>query len=63
MEFDEAQENMDFSYFGGGTGVLISDLVWCSAGIAALLSSNQLSMLTLFLGGMFIHPLAIPLEA
>lgn len=58
MKFEDAQKDMNFSYFGGGTGVLVSGLVWCIAGSVALLYSNQLSMLTLFFGGMFIHPLA-----
>ena len=58
MKFKDAQNDMNFSYFGGGTGVLVSGLVWCIAGIVALLYSNQSSMLALFFGGMFIHPLA-----
>ena len=62
MKFEEAQKDMNFSYFGGGTGVLVSGLIWCIAGLVALLSSNQSSMLTLFFGGMFIHPLAILLS-
>ncbi len=62
MKFEEAQKDMHFSYFGGGTGVLVSGLVWCLAGLVALLYSNQSSMLTLFFGGMFIHPLAMLLS-
>jgi hypothetical protein len=62
MQFEEAQKDMSFSYFGGGTGVLVSGLVWCIAGFVALLYSNQSSMLTLFFGGMFIHPLAMLLS-
>jgi hypothetical protein len=62
MKFEDAQNDMNFSYFGGGTGVLVSGLVWCIAGIMALMFSNQSSMLTLFFGGMFIHPLAILLS-
>jgi hypothetical protein len=62
MKFEDAQNDMNFSYFGGGTGVLVSGLVWCVAGLVALLHSNQLSMLTLFFGGMSIHPLAILLS-
>jgi hypothetical protein len=50
---------MNFSYFGGGTGVLVSGIIWCIAGITAMLYSNQSSMLVLFFGGMFIHPLAL----
>ena len=32
MKFEDAQKDMNFSYFGGGTGVLVSGLVWCIAG-------------------------------
>jgi hypothetical protein len=59
MKFEDAQKDMNFSYFGGANGVLVSGLVWCIAGSVALLYSTQLSMLVLFFGGMFIHPLAI----
>tara|TARA_R110001592_G_scaffold242066_7_gene502541 strand:+ start:538 stop:1083 length:546 start_codon:yes stop_codon:yes gene_type:complete len=62
MKFEAAQENMSFSYFGGGVGVLVSGLIWCAAGSVALVHSNQLSMLALFFGGMFIHPLAMLLS-
>lgn len=59
MKFEEAQKDMDFSYFGGGTGVLVSGVVWSIAGVVALLYSNQSSILTLFFGGMFIYPLSM----
>ena len=59
MKFEEAQKDMNFAYFGGATGVLVSGLVWCIAGFVALLYSNQSSMLALFFGGMFIHPLGM----
>jgi len=52
VKFEDAQKDMNFSYFGGGTGVLVSGLVWCVAGGVALLYSNQSSMLTLFFAGM-----------
>ncbi len=59
MNFEAAQKDMRFSYFGGATGVLVSGLVWCTAGTVALLYSNQASMLTLFFGGMLIFPLSM----
>ncbi|AWB57494.1 hypothetical protein [Colwellia sp. Arc7-D] len=62
MNFKFAQSDMNFSYFGGGTGVLVSGLIWCIAGITAMLYSNQSSMLVLFFAGMFIHPLALLLS-
>lgn len=58
MTFEDAQHDMNRSYFGGGAGVFVSGCVWCIAGIAAMLFTNQSSMLTLFFGGMLIHPLA-----
>ena len=62
MKFEDAQNDMNFSYFGGAAGVLVSGLVWCVAGLVALLYSYQSSMLTLFFGGMLIHPLAMLLS-
>jgi hypothetical protein len=62
MKFEEAQKDMDFSYFGGGTGVLVSGMLWSLAGLVAILYSYQSSMLTLFIGGMFIHPTAMLLS-
>jgi hypothetical protein len=59
MTFEDAQKDMSYAYFGGGTGVLISGLVWCFAATVALLYTNQSSMLVLFFAGMFIHPLAM----
>lgn len=62
MNFKDAQTDMNLSYFGGSTGVFVSGLVWCTAGIVGLLHSNQVSMLTLFFGGMAIFPVAVILS-
>lgn len=62
MKFETAQKDMNYSYFGGATGVFASGLVWCVAGLIALFYSNQTSMLSLFVGGMFIHPLGMLLS-
>lgn len=59
MKFEDAQKDMNYSYFGGGTGVLVSGIVWCIAGFVALLHTDVGSMLTLFFGGMFIFPVAM----
>ncbi|TDR20714.1 DUF7010 family protein [Marinicella litoralis] len=56
MKFEDAQKDMNFSYYGGGTGVLVSGIVWSLAGLVALLHTEVASMLTLFIGGMFIFP-------
>ena len=46
MNFKDAQKDMNFSYFAGAPGVLVSGLVWCIAAFVALLYSNQLSIFT-----------------
>ncbi len=62
MDFRKAQDNMNYSYFGGGPGIMASGVVWAISGIIALAVSNKASMLSLFLGGMLIHPLGILLS-
>jgi len=62
MQFEVAQRDMNYSYFGGATGVFASGIVWCIAGFTALLHSNNVSMLTLFFGGMLIHPIGMLLS-
>jgi hypothetical protein len=59
MNFKHAQNEMNLVYFGGFTGVLVSGLVWCIAGVVGLFYSHFTSMLTLFFGGMLIHPLGL----
>ncbi|NMP32002.1 hypothetical protein HII17_10525 [Thalassotalea sp. M1531] len=62
MNIEQAQKDMSYAYFGGATGVLVSGLVWCIAGTVALTMTHLASMFTLFIGGMFIHPLAMLLS-
>ncbi|MDC1052301.1 hypothetical protein OAQ00_03740 [Flavobacteriaceae bacterium] len=59
MKFKEAQEDMRNSYFGGAPGAFASGVVWLTAGIIALLSTKQISVMVFFFGGMLIHPLGI----
>ena len=59
MDFKESQKDMNTSYFGGATGVLASGLVWGIAGIVGIAVSISASIGSLFIGGMFIFPLAI----
>ena len=59
MKFKEAQEDMRNSYCGGAPGAFASGVVWLTAGIIALLSTKQNSVLVFFFGGMLIHPLGI----
>lgn len=62
MEFRNAQKDMRIAYFGGGTGVIVSGLVWLAAGLVAWKGSAMTSMLVLFIGGMFIFPLGVLLD-
>ena len=62
MKFKEAQEDMRNSYFGGAPGAFASGVVWLTAGITALLSTKQISVLVFFFGGMLIHPLGVLLS-
>ena len=59
MQLTDAQRNMRHGYFNGGPGVIASSLVWLTAGIVALNRSPDTSIATLFIGGMFIHPLGV----
>ena len=62
MKFIEAQKDMRNSYFGGAPGAFASGVVWLTAGIIALLSTKQISVMVFFFGGMLIHPLGILLS-
>lgn len=62
MTFIESQEDMRKSYFGGGPGAFVSGFVWMTAGITALISTKQISVLVFFFGGMLIHPMGIMLS-
>jgi len=59
MAIQQAQQDMRAAYFGGGPGVAVSGLVWLVAGAVALVYSPRAAMLSLFFGGMAIHPLGV----
>jgi hypothetical protein len=59
MQLTDAQRDMRLAYMDGGPGVLVSSLVWLTAGAVALTRTPDLSIATLFIGGMFIHPLSV----
>lgn len=46
-------------YWRGGPGVLVSGSVWLVAGAVALAGAARQTVLTLFVGGMLIHPLTV----
>jgi len=55
----DAQHEMRFAYYCGAPGMLTSAIVWLVAGITASLSSPERAVWTLFIGGMFIHPVSV----
>lgn len=55
----DAQLDMRTAYYGGAPGVMTSGLMWFAAGMVALHLSAERAIWTLFIGGMFIHPLAV----
>jgi len=62
MNIKEAQQDMQSSYLGGAPGALVSGSIWIIAGIVAVYSTAQTSLITFFFGGMMIHPLGILLS-
>lgn len=61
MNFRDAQQDMRAAYYGGAPGVAVSGLVWLASGTVAQLGTLQAAALTLFFGGMFIHPFSVVL--
>lgn len=62
MNFREAQQDMRKAYYGGGPGAFVSGIIWLTAGITAVFSTQQISVLIFFFGGMLIHPLGMLLS-
>ncbi len=58
----DAQREMRFAYYGGGLGVLSSATVWLAASLVCTLYSSERAVWALFIGGMFIHPVAVLLN-
>ena len=58
MNISAAQEDMRRGEVFGAPGVLVSGLVWISAGLVAWFHSFELSILALFFGGMVIFPVS-----
>jgi hypothetical protein len=54
-----AQRDMRSAYLGGAPGVLVSGLVWAVAGCVATWISQERAVWALFVGGIFIHPVAL----
>ena len=55
----DAQRDMREAYYGGAPGMFASAMVWGAAGVVALNFSPTRAITTLFIGGMFIHPIGV----
>ena len=55
----QAQADMRSGYFSGVPGMLVSGVVWLTAGAVAVLASDKAAVLVLLVGGMVIHPLSV----
>jgi hypothetical protein len=62
MTFNEAQADMRYAYYDGATGIVTSATAWLAAAIAAWVSTPQISIVTLLVGGMLIFPVSVSLS-
>lgn len=61
MRTDEAQRDMRTAYFSGAPGMFASGVVWLASAVTAMQISASTAVLTLFAGGMLIHPVGVVL--
>lgn len=57
MDVREAQLDLQRAYVGGGPGVIVSGLIWLTAGVVAHSEGVRTAFAVLFIGGMLIFPL------
>ena len=50
---------MRIAYLGGGTGILVSGVIWVIAGLSGMYLTKETSILIFFIGGMLIYPLSV----
>ena len=62
LNIEQAQADMRHAYLGGATGIFASACAWLAAGITAALATDRAAIFALFVGGMFIHPVAMLLS-
>lgn len=55
----DAQREMRYAYYEGAPGILTSGTVWLIAGLVAAAGQPAKAVWALFIGGMFIHPVAV----
>lgn len=58
----DAQRDMRRGYYSGAPGMLTSGLVWLVAALVCFYATPERAIWALFVGGMFIHPVAILLN-
>ncbi len=58
MDFKQMQSDMQDSFIFGAPGVLVSGMVWVTAGIVAMFNGFQASIIFFFFAGMSIYPLS-----
>ena len=56
------QKEMREAYFSGISGILVSGIVWLTAGAIGYFISIYASVIALFVGGMMIYPLSLLLD-
>lgn len=59
MQIADAQADLRRAYVDGGPGVAISGCIWLAAYIVQLQQGGEQAFVYLFIGGMFIFPLAL----
>lgn len=62
MNIKDAQKDMRDAYIGGGTGALVSGLVWIMAGVVALNAPQKTAVIAFLIGGVLIFPLSVVLD-
>ena len=58
----EHQRDVRVACAGGGTGMVVSGVLWLGCGVVALGAGPRAAMLANFFGGMFIFPVAVLVE-
>ena len=59
MDIQEAQRDMRYGYLGGAPGLAVSGIVWVATAAVVRAYGLRAGILTLFFGGMVIHPVAV----
>lgn len=62
MTIADAQQDVRHEHLCGGTGMLVSGLLWTGCGVLALTSGARAAMLALTFGGMFIFPVSMLID-